>query len=49
MHVKDIKASTVRNFAVQQDPSEVGSGAMNWPAILPAAYEAGVRSFFIEH
>jgi sugar phosphate isomerase/epimerase len=48
MHVKDIKASTVRNFAVQQDPSEVGSGAMNWPAILPAAYEVGVRSFFIE-
>lgn len=48
MHVKDIKASTQANFAVQQNPTEVGSGKMDWPAILPAAYTAGVRGFFVE-
>jgi sugar phosphate isomerase/epimerase len=48
MHVKDIKATTKPNFALQQDPAEVGSGSMNWPRILPAAYAAGVRRFFVE-
>lgn len=48
MHVKDIKASTKPNFALQQDPAEVGAGSMNWPRILPAAYAAGVRRFFVE-
>lgn len=48
MHVKDIKASTQANFAVEQDPTEVGSGKMDWPAILTAAYTAGVRGFFVE-
>jgi len=48
MHVKDIKASTQPNFALRQDPAEVGAGGMNWPAILPAAYAAGVRRFFVE-
>lgn len=28
--------------------AEVGSGNMNWPAILPAALEAGAEFFFIE-
>lgn len=48
MHVKDIKASTKPNFALRQDPAEVGAGSMNWPRILPAAYAAGVRRFFVE-
>ncbi|UAK23714.1 sugar phosphate isomerase/epimerase family protein [Sphingomonas nostoxanthinifaciens] len=48
MHVKDIKASTVTNYVVEQDPTEVGSGKMDWHAILPAAYADGVRGFFIE-
>jgi sugar phosphate isomerase/epimerase len=48
MHVKDIKPTTQTNFVVEQDPCEVGSGKMNWPAILPAAYAAGVRNFFVE-
>lgn len=48
MHVKDIKASTKPNFALRQDPAEVGSGSMNWPRILSAAYAAGVRCFFVE-
>ena len=48
MHVKDIKASTTPNFALRQDPAEVGQGSMNWPAILTASYAAGVRRFFVE-
>ena len=48
MHVKDIKASTRPNFVLQQDPTEVGSGMIDWPKLLPAAYAAGVRGFFVE-
>ena len=48
MHVKDIKPSTRANFSLQLDPTEVGSGQMAWAQILPAAYAAGVREFFVE-
>jgi sugar phosphate isomerase/epimerase len=48
MHVKDVKASTRPNFALQQDPAEVGAGALDWKRILPEAYAAGVRRFFVE-
>jgi sugar phosphate isomerase/epimerase len=30
------------------DPTEVGSGKLDWAKILPAAYRAGVRKFFVE-
>ena len=48
MHVKDIQASTKANYALQQDPTEVGSGNMDWTHLLPAAFEAGVRKFYVE-
>ena len=48
MHVKDIAAGTQINYHMQQKPTEVGSGIMNWPAILKAAQSAGVRNFFVE-
>jgi len=48
MHVKDIAAGTKVNYRIQQKPTEVGSGTMNWPAILKAARTAGVRKFFVE-
>ena len=48
MHVKDIAAGTQINYHMQQKPTEVGSGIMNWPAILKAARIAGVRNFFVE-
>jgi len=48
MHVKDIKASTKTNFELKQDPTEVGSGMIDWKALLPAAYAAGVRGFYYE-
>lgn len=48
MHVKDIKPSTKSNFSLQQDPTEVGSGRLPWPSLLPAAFNAGVRKFYVE-
>lgn len=47
MHVKDLK--TVKpNFAFQMDPAEIGSGVLDWKRLLPAAYAAGVRGFYVE-
>jgi sugar phosphate isomerase/epimerase len=48
MHVKDVKATTKTNFAFRQDPTEVGSGIIDWKKLLPAAYAEGVRGFFVE-
>ena len=48
MHVKDIASGTQVNYHMQQKPTEVGSGTMDWPAILKAAQTAGVRNFFVE-
>lgn len=48
VHVKDIKASTKTNFVMGQDPTEVGSGRLQWAKILPAALAAGVEHFYVE-
>lgn len=48
MHVKDIEASTVPNNAFKMDPADVGAGTLDWKAILPAGYEAGVRHYYVE-
>jgi sugar phosphate isomerase/epimerase len=48
MHVKDIKPSTKSNFTLQQDPTEVGSGKLPWSQLLPTAFTAGVRKFYVE-
>ena len=48
MHVKDVKPSTTPNFALKMDPTEVGSGALDWTKLLPAARAAGVANFFVE-
>ena len=32
----------------KQDPSEVGGGIIDWKHLLPKAYKAGVRRFFVE-
>jgi sugar phosphate isomerase/epimerase len=47
-HMKDVKASTTANFEFKMDPTEVGAGKLDWAKILPAAYKAGVRKFFVE-
>ena len=48
MHVKDIKPTTKANFELRQDPTEVGGGMIDWKRLLPAAYVAGVRGFYVE-
>jgi sugar phosphate isomerase/epimerase len=48
MHLKDIKADTKPNVALTMNPTEVGSGQLPWKSLLPAAYAAGVRNFFVE-
>lgn len=48
MHVKDVRATTQANFALAMDPAEVGSGKLDWSAILPAARAAGVEHFYVE-
>jgi sugar phosphate isomerase/epimerase len=48
MHVKDIKPSTKPNFGLEMDPTEVGSGAIDWKKLLPAARAAGVTGFYVE-
>jgi sugar phosphate isomerase/epimerase len=48
MHVKDVKASTVPNTAFKMDPADVGSGTLDWKAILPVGYDVGVRHYYVE-
>lgn len=48
MHIKDIEAGTVPNHAFKMDPADVGSGVLDWKAILPAGYNAGVRYYYVE-
>lgn len=48
MHVKDLMATTRTNYAMRQDPAEVGNGMLPWRRILDVAYATGVRQFFVE-
>jgi sugar phosphate isomerase/epimerase len=48
VHVKDVLPTTTPNFALQMDPTEVGSGKLRWSEILPAAWAAGVRRYYVE-
>jgi sugar phosphate isomerase/epimerase len=48
IHIKDLKAATVPNHAFRMDPTEVGSGSLDWRRILPLAYDAGARYYYVE-
>lgn len=48
VHLKDIKATTKTNYALLQDPAEVGHGMLDWHRILPACVAAGVQHFYVE-
>lgn len=48
VHVKDVKATTKTNYVMSQEPTEVGSGRLQWAKILPAALAAGVEHFYVE-
>jgi sugar phosphate isomerase/epimerase len=47
MHLNDL-ADTPTNYVFQLDPAVIGSGTIDWSAVLHAAYAAGVRQFFVE-
>lgn len=48
MHVKDVIPSGKVNYAFVQNPTSAGDGRIDWATLLPAAYAAGVREFFVE-
>jgi sugar phosphate isomerase/epimerase len=51
MHVKDRKKGTEHNQTGKSDVNNdvaIGTGEMDWPAILAAAKRAGVKWYFIE-
>lgn len=48
MHVKDIRRSTRANVSLRMDPADVGRGMIDWVALLPVAWTAGVRGYFVE-
>lgn len=48
LHVKDLLRSTQPNFRGAMASTEVGSGSVAWKEVLPVAYDAGVRHFYVE-
>ena len=48
MHVKDLAPRHKANTVLRTETPEVGSGVIDWPVVLPAAVECGVRHFAIE-
>ena len=48
LHVKDIQASTRTNYTLQQDPTEVGSGTLDWPVLLSTAKTTKIQRYFVE-
>lgn len=48
LHVKDVAASNTQNFTLSMQPAEVGAGTLDWARLLPAAYAAGARHFYVE-
>jgi sugar phosphate isomerase/epimerase len=48
MHLKDARASTKPNFTGRLEPVEIGAGKLDWGSLLPAAFESGVRKFYVE-
>lgn len=48
LHVKDVAAVNPVNYALSMKPADVGAGKLDWARILPAAYQAGVRHFYLE-
>jgi sugar phosphate isomerase/epimerase len=49
MHVKDVAKGVEPNFAFKVQTTSVGDGVIDWKRLLPAAYAAGVRDYFVEH
>lgn len=47
-HVKDIEAGTPANFELNISSCAVGAGLIPWQSVIPAAYAAGIRDFYVE-
>jgi len=47
-HVKDVKPITNPNGTKAMASTEIGAGTIDWKTVLPAAYDVGVRKFFVE-
>jgi sugar phosphate isomerase/epimerase len=47
MHLKDLKP-TPSNTVLKMNPADVGSGIIDWPALLKAAATAGIKYYFVE-
>jgi sugar phosphate isomerase/epimerase len=48
LHVKDVQAGFTPNVRLETVATEIGKGVLDWSQILPAAWQAGVREFYIE-
>lgn len=48
LHLKDVKATTIPNTALDMDPIEVGLGKVDWRQVLKAARGAGAKHFYVE-
>ena len=48
MHVKDLKGDSAPNHALKMDPTEIGSGKLDWKQLLAGGYAEGVRGFYVE-
>lgn len=48
LHLKDVKRGASANFALETQPTLIGTGMVDWPALLKAAREAGVVHGYIE-
>jgi sugar phosphate isomerase/epimerase len=48
LHVKDVQRGFKPATDLTTAPTEVGSGSVDWARVLPAAYAAGARHFYVE-
>jgi sugar phosphate isomerase/epimerase len=48
VHVKDVAKGLKPSQALATAPTEVGTGVVDWARVLPAAYAAGARNFYVE-
>lgn len=47
LHIKDM-GETPKNFALQVNSVDLGKGVLDWPTILKAARDVGVKHYFVE-
>lgn len=48
LHVKNVDASTPRNYIMAQVPARLGDGVIDWADIMPLAIAHGARDIYVE-